>query len=66
MTTPQADIDWALSIEKSVTPEEQELYLDCMNSLPMSWRKGVEQIRAGCILTGVFYRCSGRADKNKS
>ena len=66
MNTSQADIDWALAMEKSVTPEEQEFYLDCMNSLPMSWRKSDEQIRAGCILTGVFYRCSGRADKDKS
>ena len=58
MMTPQADIDWALQVEKTVKwPTEAELYLECMNNFPMHERTREEDIRNGCILTGVFVRC---------
>lgn len=55
--TPQSDIDRALEIEKSVKPNEMALYMECMNNVPMSQRKGSFDIRQGCILSGVFMRC---------
>ena len=60
--TPQADIDWALAIEKAVTTERKELYLECLNGVGMAERvKAGDElaIRSGCILTGVFVRCAG-------
>ena len=64
IVTPQADIDWALAVEKAVTPEQKALYLECMNDVPMSDRvkdNDALSIRSGCILTGVFCRCAGIA-----
>ncbi len=63
--TPQKDIDWALSIEKSVTENEMPLYLECMNGIPMSQRvksprpldRDGRDVRDGCILTGIFLYC---------
>ena len=62
MTTPQADIDWALGVEKAVTTEQKELYLECLNGVGMAERVKAGEalsIRSGCILTGVFVRCDG-------
>lgn len=62
VTTPQADIDWALGVEKAVTTEQKELYLECLNGVGMAERvKAGDElaIRSGCILTGVFVRCAG-------
>lgn len=56
MTTPQKDIDWALSIEKGLQDNELTLYLEIMNGLRMSERKTEKEIRDGCILTGMFVR----------
>ena len=56
MTTPQKDIDWALSIEKGLQDNELTLYLEIMNGLRMSKRKTEKEIRDGCILTGMFVR----------
>ena len=60
--TPQKDIDWALSVEKSVQDHEKELYDDCMNNVSMSERvknpsADGRNIRDGCILTGVYCHC---------
>jgi len=65
--TPQKDIDWALDVEKGVTHEQVFLYLECLNGDPMSARvksKDLQKIRAGCILTGVFIRCSENSEKD--
>ena len=62
IATPQADIDWALAVEKAVTPEQKELYLECLNGVGMAERVKAGEalsIRSGCILTGVFVRCAG-------
>jgi len=60
--TPQKDIDWALSVEKSIQDNEKALYNDCMNNVSMSERiKNPDvdgrNIRDGCILTGIFCLC---------
>ena len=55
--TPKEDVDRMLAVEKSVKPEEMPLYLDCLNGRPLSQRKTASDIRAGCILTGVFMSC---------
>jgi hypothetical protein len=64
--TPQADIDWALSVQNSVKPEEMPLYNECMNGRNMSERINNTRtdedipgrdIRDGCILTGIFVTC---------
>ena len=63
--TPQEDIDRCLEVEKSVTPEEMPLYMECMSGVPLSERvknprpedcEGGD-VRNGCILTGVFMQC---------
>lgn len=36
--TPQKDIDWALSVEKSVQNNEKALYAEIMNNVSMSER----------------------------
>jgi hypothetical protein len=56
MKTPQADIDWALRVEKSVTDANREVYLDYLNQKPMSERTADQEVRDGCILTGLFVR----------
>ncbi len=53
---PQADIDAALQIEKSVKKNEMDLYLEYMNNLPMSSRKTPRELRDGCILSQLFNR----------
>ena len=53
---PQADIDAALKIEKSVKPSERERYLEYMNNVPMSARKTPRELRDGCILSQLFNR----------
>jgi hypothetical protein len=64
--TPQADIDWALSVQNSVKPEEMALYMECMNGRNMSERinnrdinerEPGRDIRDGCLLTGIFVTC---------
>ena len=63
--TPQKDIDWALDIEKSITEEEFDSYMECMGGVPMSTRiKSPREfdfpgrdVRDGCILVGVFVQC---------
>ena len=52
--TPTEHIDYALSVEKSVPKNRWQLYLDCMNGIPMSKRTNLMDIREGCILTGVY------------
>ena len=68
-TTPQADIDACLAVEKSVKVSEMPLYLECMDGVPLSTRimfprpldaEG-RDVRDGCILTGVFLRCRNEA-----
>ncbi len=54
--TPQADIDWAKSIEAALTPEQKPLYLEFLGDRPMSQRKTEVEIRDGCILTGLYWR----------
>lgn len=70
--TPQADIDRALSVERSVTAQEMPLYLDCMNGRPLSQRvsnpspnedRPGRDVRDGCILTGVFEMCRPKPTK---
>jgi hypothetical protein len=69
-TPPQFDIDWALSVEQSVRDSERQLYLECMNDVPMSTRVAAPReldgvgrdVRDGCILTGVFCRCRVNTD----
>ncbi len=56
MKTPQKDIDWALSVEKNLKPEHRAKYLEYLNNKPMSLRKTDQEIRDGCILTGLFVR----------
>lgn len=51
------DIDRALHCEQLVTPEEKDLYLECMNNRPMSVRTEPRDQRSGCILTNVFISC---------
>ena len=53
---PQADIDSALTIEKSVKQNERERYLEYMNNVPMSARKTPRELRDGCILSHLFDR----------
>jgi len=60
--TPQKDIDWALSVEKSVQDHEKVFYNEIMNNVSMSERikkpdADGRNIRDGCILTGLFSRC---------
>ena len=64
--TPQADIDKALAVERSVTSDEKASYLECMNGRPLSERLSNpskdedipgRDVRDGCILTGVFIQC---------
>lgn len=65
LLSPQAEVDWALSVEQSVRDSERELYMECMNGIPMSTRVASPRpldrvgrdVRDGCILTGVFCRC---------
>lgn len=73
--TPQADIDWALAIEESVTMEERALYWKCMNGRPLSQRVSNpspdedipgRDVRDGCILTGVFVQCRPKPVVKKS
>jgi hypothetical protein len=67
-TIPQIDIDVALAIENSVKPDELELYLECMNGVPMSKRKLGDpeddipgrSMHDGCILSWVFVRCNNK------
>lgn len=60
----QADIDAALQVERELGNSELDLYLDCMNNRPMSQRTEPQDQRAGCILTGVFWRCAGKSDED--
>jgi hypothetical protein len=53
---PQQDIDWALSVEKSLKPSEKSIYLEYLDNKPMSVRKSARELRDGCILTGLFVR----------
>ena len=53
---PQADIEAALKIEKSVKPSERDRYLEYMNNVPMSDRKTARELRDGCILSQLFNR----------
>lgn len=53
---PQADIDSALQIEKSVQSNETSLYLEYLNNFPMSERKTPRELRDGCILSHLFNR----------
>lgn len=63
--TPQADIDWALSVERSIDDDQRELYLECLGGVPMSERVANPReldapgrdVRDGCILTGIFLQC---------
>lgn len=51
------DIRAALEVEESVGAEEMDLYLECLNELPMSRRATDQELRDGCILTfHVFAR----------
>jgi hypothetical protein len=60
--TGQEIIDAALSIEKSVKSEDWDLYLECMNGVPMSERvknprpldRDGRDVRDGCILSQMF------------
>lgn len=60
--TPQKDIDWALEIEKSVQDKDRKLYLECLcgssgkEGKIMSERNTPQEIRDGCILTGIYVR----------
>lgn len=66
MNVPQADIDYCLKVEFSVTESEKELFDDCMNGRSLSERikspLSDRDIRDGCILIGVFMAC--RKDKS--
>ena len=53
---PQADIDAALKIEKSVKQNERDRYLEFMNNVPMSARTTPRELRDGCILSQLFNR----------
>jgi hypothetical protein len=63
--TPAEDIERALAIERSVLDHERDLYLECMNGIPMSQRvlnpRDLDAIgrdvRDVCILTNVFCHC---------
>lgn len=64
--TLQDDIDWALSVQHSVKPEEMPLYNECMNGRNMTERinnrdinerEPGRDIRDGCLLTGIFVTC---------
>ena len=54
---PQSHINAALRVERGVSEAEQDLYNECMNGKPMSQRKTDQELRDGCILTGVYRRC---------
>ena len=56
MITPQEDIEYARWVESKAQQYDINLYMKCMNNLPMSERKTNQEIRDGCILTGVFVR----------
>lgn len=67
--TPQKDIDWALSVEKSVQDNEKAFYAEMMNNVSMSERvknpsTDGRNIRDGCILTGLF--CQYKDERNKN
>lgn len=71
--TPQEDIDRMLAVEQSVTPEEGDLFMECMNGRTLSERikSPVESeqgrdVRDGCILVGVFMRCRPKATERKA
>jgi hypothetical protein len=53
---PKNDIDWAISVEKSIKPDEMATYLEYMNNKKMSQRTSNQELRDGCILTGLFVR----------
>ena len=51
------DIWAALEVEESVGEGEMDLYLECLNEMPMSKRLTDQELRDGCILTfNVFVR----------
>lgn len=52
---PQQDIDAALAVEKNEAKTDWELYLDCMNGVPMSVRTSPREKRDGCILTNNVF-----------
>ena len=52
--TPEEDIQRALRIEEDVPDDKYDLYMECLNNKPMSQRKSDEEIRSGCILTGIY------------
>lgn len=59
METPEEHIRWALEIEEKVPSDEIDLYLECLNHVPMSARKDDKSIRDGCILSNAVYlHCS--------
>jgi hypothetical protein len=49
------DIDDALRIERMVPERFWDLYLECLNGLPMSKRVTEDEKREGCILTKEHY-----------
>lgn len=58
MRPPEEDIQAALEVERSVGEEELDLYLSCLNELPMSQRVTDQELRDGCILTfNIFGNC---------
>jgi hypothetical protein len=66
--TPQKDIDWALSVEKSLQDHEKEFYNELMNNVSMSERIKTpdadgRNVRDGCILTGLYCRCKDERNK---
>jgi hypothetical protein len=72
--TPQEDIEQMLAVERSVTADEKELYLECMNGRPLSERLSDpskdedipgRDVRDGCILTGVFIMCRPKPVEKK-
>ncbi len=56
-TIPKEDIEYALTIERNVKKSDKSLYLECLNHIPMSKRTTPQELRDGCILTGIFISC---------
>jgi len=54
MNTPKDHIESAFAVERSVLSKNLDLYMECMNNKPMSKRVTDQEIRDGCILTGVY------------
>lgn len=55
---PQEHIDWALSVEQQAKQKDLwNSYMECMNNKAMSERVEYQEVRDGCILSGVFQLC---------